>query len=493
MMGRSMGDQHKRFERWLLEGAPAPVPRDLAVHAVVCVDCTAVASGIASLQELDLERTPRIADTAVSTPAPAAVPAAAAKPAAATAAPQSIAIPITATAHSPTVSTSAGAALPIEEPARVAAVAAAPTTRASATPPSATPRSATPPSPANVAGAAGSAGAAGAAGSAGAAGPARAAGARPATSSPGPAAAPQPLGPWLAARGRRLVVQTVATLAAVLLAVGAVVGVSALVTNLGADLPAGGSPSTPGADVLGAVGEPGSSATAAAVAEATPEPSRAARPRATRPTASPVERAGRGRTPTPTPGVAVAEPLTDPAAGDPGARTADPAPGVAEEAGTAEPRPGGTSDPQPAPPPPAPTPAPPAATPAPTPAPTPVPVAGISISDSSVAEGDLFAANQMVFTVTRSGPTDQRIVVNWTTANGSARTNEIGNDDYEGASGQIVFEPGVTSGIISVTVNGDITREGNETFYVNLSLASGVATLSDGQGVGTIVDEATDV
>lgn len=54
----SAQDHHARFERWLLSGAPPPVPRDLAVHALFCRECTALASGVAALQQLDLDSTP---------------------------------------------------------------------------------------------------------------------------------------------------------------------------------------------------------------------------------------------------------------------------------------------------------------------------------------------------------------------------------------------------------------------------------------------------
>jgi len=40
-----------------------------------------------------------------------------------------------------------------------------------------------------------------------------------------------------------------------------------------------------------------------------------------------------------------------------------------------------------------------------------------------------------------------------------------------------------------VTVNGDTLEEGDETFLVNLANVSANATITDGQGVGTIVDD----
>ncbi len=42
---------------------------------------------------------------------------------------------------------------------------------------------------------------------------------------------------------------------------------------------------------------------------------------------------------------------------------------------------------------------------------------------------------------------------------------------------------------MTVQVNGDTTVEPNETFTVNLSNATGNATITDAQGVGTIVND----
>src|SRR5262249_43260450 len=46
---------------------------------------------------------------------------------------------------------------------------------------------------------------------------------------------------------------------------------------------------------------------------------------------------------------------------------------------------------------------------------------------------------------------------------------------------------GQTSKTVTITVHGDVKFEADETFFVNLSNASG-AVIGDGQGVGTIVD-----
>ena len=51
----------------------------------------------------------------------------------------------------------------------------------------------------------------------------------------------------------------------------------------------------------------------------------------------------------------------------------------------------------------------------------------------------------------------------------------------------MVIPAGQTTGTITVLVNGDRLAESNETFVVNLSSPAG-ATMADGQGLATIID-----
>ena len=53
----------------------------------------------------------------------------------------------------------------------------------------------------------------------------------------------------------------------------------------------------------------------------------------------------------------------------------------------------------------------------------------------------------------------------------------------------MTFAPGDTTKTVTVQVNGDTAVEPNETFFVNLSNATGNATIADDQGVGTIVND----
>ena len=75
--------------------------------------------------------------------------------------------------------------------------------------------------------------------------------------------------------------------------------------------------------------------------------------------------------------------------------------------------------------------------------------------------------------------------VDFATQDQSAGT---GDNDYTGTSGTLVIPAGSRTGTITVKVMGDTKVENNETFLVNLSNPQN-ATILDGQGVGTIVND----
>ncbi|MEP3224588.1 MAG: Calx-beta domain-containing protein [Parasphingorhabdus sp.] len=103
-----------------------------------------------------------------------------------------------------------------------------------------------------------------------------------------------------------------------------------------------------------------------------------------------------------------------------------------------------------------------------------------SIGDASAVEG-----GSLTFTISKSAATNQSYSVNWSTANGSA----LSGSDYTGNSGLLSFTGAQTSKTITIpTINNNIFEQ-QETFYVNLTAASGGATLSDSQGAGTISDD----
>ena len=107
----------------------------------------------------------------------------------------------------------------------------------------------------------------------------------------------------------------------------------------------------------------------------------------------------------------------------------------------------------------------------------------LSINDVSLTEGNSGTKNA-VFTVNLSSASTQTVKVNYATANGTA----VAGSDYTATSNTVTFAPGQTSQTISVPVIGDTITEANETFTVNLTTPTN-ATISDAQGVGTIVND----
>ena len=88
------------------------------------------------------------------------------------------------------------------------------------------------------------------------------------------------------------------------------------------------------------------------------------------------------------------------------------------------------------------------------------------------------------FTVSLSAPSGRAVTVDYATADGTAQAPL----DYLGTNGTLNFAPGETSKQVTVLVNGDLLDEGNETFLLNLTNPSN-ATISDGQGLGTITND----
>jgi hypothetical protein len=107
----------------------------------------------------------------------------------------------------------------------------------------------------------------------------------------------------------------------------------------------------------------------------------------------------------------------------------------------------------------------------------------LRINDVSRAEFNS-GATAFTFIVTLSSASASTVTVNYATANGSA----LAGSDYTATSGTLTFAAGQTSKTITVLVTGDTVVEPNEAFVVNLSGAIG-ATIFDGQGVGTILND----
>ncbi len=110
----------------------------------------------------------------------------------------------------------------------------------------------------------------------------------------------------------------------------------------------------------------------------------------------------------------------------------------------------------------------------------------LSIDDVTVTEGDS-GTTAAVFTVSLSGPAlPGGVTFDIATADGSAT---VADNDYQPLllTGQTIPE-GSQTAAFTVLVNGDTTIEPDETFTVNVSNVAG-ATVSDAQGLGTIVSD----
>jgi hypothetical protein len=106
----------------------------------------------------------------------------------------------------------------------------------------------------------------------------------------------------------------------------------------------------------------------------------------------------------------------------------------------------------------------------------------LRIDNATVTEGNagLVAAT---FNVSLSAPSSESVTVTYTTGDGDAD-----GSDYLAASGTLTLAPGETSKSATVQVRGDTTFEPTESFVVYLGGATG-ATIADGQGFGTIIND----
>lgn len=107
----------------------------------------------------------------------------------------------------------------------------------------------------------------------------------------------------------------------------------------------------------------------------------------------------------------------------------------------------------------------------------------ITINDVSQNEGNA-GTTPFQFTVTLSAPSGTPTSINWSTAPGTATSGT----DFTPASGTLVIPAGTLSGAIVVNVPGDTGFEPDETFFVDLTSATG-GTIVDNQGLGTIVND----
>lgn len=110
-------------------------------------------------------------------------------------------------------------------------------------------------------------------------------------------------------------------------------------------------------------------------------------------------------------------------------------------------------------------------------------VPSITVNDVSVREGNT-GTTSATFTLNLSAVSSADVTVHYVTADITA----VAGSDYTAASGAVTIPAGQLSRTFTIAVRGDRLPEPNETFAVNLSAPTN-ATIGDGQGIGTIVDD----
>ncbi len=105
----------------------------------------------------------------------------------------------------------------------------------------------------------------------------------------------------------------------------------------------------------------------------------------------------------------------------------------------------------------------------------------VSISNAEVQEGDSGSV-EMVFNVSMDVAGVGDITLDYTTNDISATAGE----DYTLGNGSLTIPEGDTTAEIRITVSGDTTPEGNETFSIGLSNLSANARFADDSALGTI-------
>ena len=102
----------------------------------------------------------------------------------------------------------------------------------------------------------------------------------------------------------------------------------------------------------------------------------------------------------------------------------------------------------------------------------------VSVADARAEEG---ADETIDFAVSLSRAGSGTVAVAYATADGTATAGE----DYTARKGELTFDPGETEKTVSVPVLDDAIDEGEETFTLRLTNASG-ARIADGEATGTI-------
>lgn len=93
-------------------------------------------------------------------------------------------------------------------------------------------------------------------------------------------------------------------------------------------------------------------------------------------------------------------------------------------------------------------------------------------------------AKKMVFKLGLSGPMKRKVLLIYSTEDGTA----LAGSDYEAKRGTMVLQPGTTNATVSVTLLDDDLAEGNETFELLVTSDLDLTTLKVKRGSATILD-----
>ena len=116
------------------------------------------------------------------------------------------------------------------------------------------------------------------------------------------------------------------------------------------------------------------------------------------------------------------------------------------------------------------------------------PPPSITIGNKTVIEPDSGVVNA-VFSVRMSAASGKTVSVKFATGGGVAGSVASAGTDYTALPlTTLTFSPGQLTKTVTVQVKGDLVKEANETFFVNLSGAVN-ATIADAQGLGTITND----
>ena len=116
----------------------------------------------------------------------------------------------------------------------------------------------------------------------------------------------------------------------------------------------------------------------------------------------------------------------------------------------------------------------------------PTPIATLSPGFPSVTEGNS-GTKLMTMTVTLSAAASTAVSVAYATSNGQA----IAGSDYTATSGILSFAIGETTKTFTVPILGDTAFEGDESFFINLTSATGAVLGTNGTAaaIGTITND----